>query len=79
MVDASACVGMEIDAPRASMAALPDLDDLLKQRGLRRCSSSDIAGEEQPDAEPKEQADFANVAVDATRLDAAAGDEFARS
>ena len=51
MLDASACTGMEIGAPRASLEALADLDDLLKRRGLRgSCSGETAAGEEQPDA-----------------------------
>jgi hypothetical protein len=80
MLDASACVGMEIGAPCASIAALADLDDLLKRRGLRRsCSGERAAGEEQPDARPKDQAAIADAALDAARLDAAARNEPARS
>jgi len=76
MLDASACVGMEIGAPRVSVAALADLDDLLKRRGLRRsCSGDSAAGEEQPDARPTDQAVTADAAADAARLDAAARDE----
>jgi hypothetical protein len=50
MLDASACAGMEIGAPRASLSALRDLDDLLKRLGLRRsCSGDSAARQEQPD------------------------------
>jgi hypothetical protein len=51
MLDASACTGTKIGAPRASLQALQALDDLLKRRGFRRSCSGDIAArEEQPDA-----------------------------
>jgi hypothetical protein len=80
MLDASACTGMEVGAPRLSLAALSDLDALLKRRGLRRSSPGDItAGEEQTDARPASQTDFAKTAADAVRLDATARDEPARS
>jgi hypothetical protein len=53
MLDASACAGMDLGAPRVSLAALSDLEDLLKRRGLRRCSPGEItAGEGQIDARP---------------------------
>jgi hypothetical protein len=80
MLDASACVGMEISAPRASIEALADLDDLLKRRGLRlSCSGDSAAGEERPDARPKDHAAIADAAVDAVRLDSASQNEPARS
>jgi hypothetical protein len=80
MLDASACAGMEVGAPRVSLAALSDLDDLLKRRDLRRNSSGDItAGEEQTNARPASQTVFAEAAADAVRLDATARDEPARS
>jgi hypothetical protein len=80
MFDASACVGMEIGAPRASLAALHDLDDLLKRHGFRRSCSGDIATrEEQPDARSKGE-DFATpTTVDRPGLDAASRHEPARS
>ena len=80
MLDASACVGMEIGAPRVSLAALRDLDTLLKRRGERRsCSSDTVAREEQPNARPQNEAADAEATADAAGLDAAAGDEPARS
>jgi hypothetical protein len=80
MLDASACVGMEIGTPRASLAALQDLDDLLKRRGLRRSCSGDIApGEEQPDARPADEAFATSTTADRAGLDAAARNEPARS
>jgi hypothetical protein len=80
MLDASACVGMEIGAPRASLAALQDLDDLLKRRGLRRSCSGDIAArEEQPDARPADEAFATPTTADRAGLDAAARNEPARS
>jgi len=80
MLDASACAGIELGAPRVSLAALSELDDLLKRRGLRRCSPGDItAGEEQTDARPTFQTVLAEAAADAVRLDATARDEPARS
>jgi hypothetical protein len=80
MLDASACAGMELGAPRVSLAALSDLDDLLKRRGPRRSSSGDIpAGEEQTDARPTRQTAFAEATADAVRLGTAAGDEPARA
>src|ERR1035441_2090775 len=36
MLDAASCAGMELGAPRASVAALVDVHQLLFQRGLRR-------------------------------------------
>ncbi len=60
MLDTSACAGMAVGASRVSLAALSDLDDLLKRRGLRRSSPGDItAGEEQTDARPASQTVFA--------------------
>lgn len=49
MLDAVACAGMDIGAPRADIAALTDLHRLLAERGFRRSSSGDprIAEEEQ--------------------------------
>jgi hypothetical protein len=53
MLDASACAGMEIGPPRASLSALRDLYDLLKKLGLRRsCSVDSPASQEQSDAAP---------------------------
>jgi len=43
MLDASACAGMEIGAPRVSLEALRDLDDIPKRRGFRKSCSGDIA------------------------------------
>jgi hypothetical protein len=80
MLEASACTGMEIGAPRASLEALADLDDLLKRRGLRgSCSGETIAGEEQPDAGSLDQTAIAETVADAARLDAAARDDPARA
>jgi hypothetical protein len=80
MLDASACVGMEIGTPRASLTALQDLDDLLKRRGFRRSCSGDIAArEEQPDARPADEAFATPTNADRAGLDAAARDEPARS
>ena len=39
MLDAVACAGMELGAPRASVDALADLHRSLSQQGLRRSSS----------------------------------------
>jgi hypothetical protein len=80
MLDASACAGMDLGAPRVSLAALSDLEDLLKRRGLRRCSPGEItAGEGQTDARPASQSVLAEATADAVRFDAAARDEPARS
>jgi hypothetical protein len=80
MLDASACVGMEIGAPRTSLAALADLNDLLKRRGLRgSCSGDNAAREEQPDARPLDQIPNAEAVADAARLDAAARDDRSRA
>ena len=79
MLDASACIGMEIGAPRVSLAALHDLDDLLKRRGFRRSCSGDIARGEQPDAESTNKAFAAQTTADRPGLDAAARHEPARS
>jgi hypothetical protein len=43
MLDPWACAGMEIGAPRASLEALQDLEDLLKRRGFRRSCSGGVA------------------------------------
>jgi hypothetical protein len=80
MLDAPACAGMEIGAPRASLAALYDLDDLLKRRGFRRSCSGDIATrQEQPDAKSTNEAFATPTTADRTGLDAAARNEPARS
>jgi hypothetical protein len=51
MLDAATCIGMEIGQPRVSLAALSDLDDLLRRRRLRRsCSGEPDLAEELPDA-----------------------------
>ena len=62
MLDPAACASMEIGAPRASLAALSALHDLLVARGLRRTFSGDrIVIEEKADedtaaiAEPAER------------------------
>ena len=47
MLDAASCAGMELGPPRASLAALCELQRLLLQRGLRRSSS----GVQHPDGE----------------------------
>jgi hypothetical protein len=39
MLDAAACAGMNLGDPRASIAALADLHQLLSQLGIRRSSS----------------------------------------
>jgi hypothetical protein len=48
MLDPVACAGMELGPPRVSVAALADLNQLLIERGSRRCSrgGSNIAQEE---------------------------------
>jgi hypothetical protein len=80
MLDASACVAMEVGAPRVSLAALYDLDDLLKRRGFRRSCSGDIATRlEQPDARSTDEAFATPTTADRTGFDAAAGNEPARS
>ena len=80
MLDAPACVGMEIGAPRVSLAALHDLDDLLKRRGMRRSCSGDIATrQEQPDARSTNEAFATPTTADRTGLEAAARNEPARS
>ena len=43
MLDPAACAGMEIGAPRASLAALSELHDLLVAQGFRRSSLVDRA------------------------------------
>ena len=47
MLDPASCAGMEIGAPRASLAALAALHDLLVGQELRRSSSDDrnVSGE----------------------------------
>jgi hypothetical protein len=80
MLDASACVGMAIGEPRVSIAALADLDDLLKRRNFRRSCPGEIATrEEQLDARPKEDVTRAQAVADAAGFDTAAGNEPARS
>ena len=49
MLDAAACAGMSLGAPRVTLAALAELDQLLTERGFRRSSRDDstIVQEEQ--------------------------------
>jgi hypothetical protein len=80
MLDASACAGMEIGAPRPSLAALRDLDDLLKRRRLGRSCSGDIAAiKEQPDANAAHEAFAAPPTADRVGFNATAGYEPGRS
>jgi hypothetical protein len=46
MVDARSCAGMALRRPHMWYAALSELDDPLKRRGLRRCSSDETTTEE---------------------------------
>ena len=73
MLDAASCAGMELGAPRASMAALVDLHQLLAERGLRRssCGVFHTDREEQDDPSTK----FASDAASITRADDAAPTE----
>ena len=53
MLDPAACTGIEIGAPRVSLAAFCTLHDLLVAQGLRRTFSGDrIVIEEKADGNP---------------------------
>ena len=41
MLDPAACAGMSLGAPRVTLAALAELDQLLTERGFRRSSRDD--------------------------------------
>jgi hypothetical protein len=41
MLDPAACAGMSLGAPRVTLAALAELDQLLTKRGFRRSSRDD--------------------------------------
>jgi hypothetical protein len=49
MLDPAACAGMALGAPRVNLAALVEVNQLLVERGFRRCSRDDttIVSEEQ--------------------------------
>lgn len=80
MLDASACACMTLGAPRVSIGALSDLDELLIRQGLRRSSSGDItAGKDQADAGSTRQTVPIGAAAVAVRLDTASQDERRRS
>lgn len=85
MLDAAACTGMELGAPRASMAALVNLHELLSRHGLRRSSSgvlhTDYEEQDDPsiqtafDAASASHADGATPIEHCVRIPCASGDE----
>jgi hypothetical protein len=75
MLDAASRGGMEIGAPRASLDALRDLDELSRRRGQRRSCSGDPAGEERSRAAAEPEADPAPAPSHGARLAAAARHE----
>jgi len=85
MLDPVICAAMQIGAPRASVAALVDLQHLLVERGLRASSAddSDIVREEPSDQVANIGVNSVAIAADGTaaaqhciRFHRASGDEF---
>ena len=88
MLDPVICAGMQIGAPRVSVAALVDVHQLLVERGLRASSAGDshIVQEKPSDQTATIGVNDAAVAADSTaaaqhslRYPPASGDEFVRT